>query len=649
MKNIVIIGAGYGGILTAKKLAKLLKKEQDVKITLIDKNPFSTMLTELHEVAAGRVEEDSIKIPLAKVFAGRRVNVVQDEISTVNFEEKTVSGRTNSYPYDFLVMAAGSKPTYYGVSGAKENALSLWSYDDAVIVREHIHACFRRAAVSTDMEERARLLTFFVVGAGFTGVEMVGELAEYLPILCKRFDIKRTEVRIFAADVLERVVPILPEKLSVKVERRLKKMGVELLLKTGVIRVGKDNIEVETDGRFTTHSTSTVIWTAGIESADITALTAKTLPSGGRGRLATDSRLCSRGDESVYIVGDNLFYSPPGGKVVPQMVENCEQSADICAHNIAATITGKKSPRPYSPKMHGVMVSVGGRYGAARVGLPDNMINLPSFLAMFTKHFINVIYFVQVLGWNKVFSYLRHEFFTVRNSRSFLGGHFSNRTPSFLLFPLRIWLGAVWLFEGIMKAVEGWMTTPKLAAFFGGANSWYDNILYNAAVVTDAVSEATSAVGETAAKGVAIFNQSILGLFNIVFVSGKPLAEATIADYAFKLDVPLMNWLVDRVILPSANVQIFMQITIVVAEILIGLAIMAGLFTTLSTGASLVLQVMFVATTGLYLSTFWMIFAAIALLIGGGRTLGADYYVMPFLKQRWQRVKFAKKWYVYHD
>jgi NADH dehydrogenase len=125
------------------------------------------------------------------------------------------------------------------------------------------------------------------------------------------------------------------------------------------------------------------------------------------------------------------------------------------------------------------------------------MLNLPSFLAMFCKHFINVVYFIQVLGWNKVFSYLKHEFFTIRNCRSFLGGHFSNRTPSFLLVPLRAWLGAVWVFEGVMKIVEGWFSKPMLTGFFGGATAWYNNILYSAgaAGVTppDAVSSVTGA------------------------------------------------------------------------------------------------------------------------------------------------------------
>ena len=253
------------------------------------------------------------------------------------------------------------------------------------------------------------------------------------------------------------------------------------------------------------------------------------------------------------------------------------------------------------------MVSIGGRYGVARVGFPKRMFNLPSFLAMLAKHFINIIYFVQVLGWTKVWGYCKHEFFTIRNRRSFVGGHFSNRTPSFLLVPLRVWLGAVWVYEGVMKLVEGWLKSPKLEGFFGGATAWYNSILGTGAdgvtqattAATDAVTSATGAVAD--AVGTTIINWDILGLFRIIFVSGKELASSTISDYAFKIDIPLLNRFIDSVVLSSDGMQLFMQGFIVIAEILIGLALIGGLLTT-PAAAFLILQLMFVCTTGLYLA-----------------------------------------------
>jgi len=674
--KIVIIGAGYAGILTAKKLAKKFKKDNAVSITIIDRNPFHTMLTELHEVAANRVDEDSIKISLKKVFAGRKVNVVLDTVKAIDFKNNIISGTNKKYDYDYLVLAAGSKPTYFGVAGAEEFAHKLWSYEDAVKLKDHIHNTFRKAALETNLDEKKRLLTFYVVGAGFTGVEMVGELAEYVPVLCEKYEIDRQFVDIINVDILKRTVPNLPEKLSNKVEKRLKKMGVSLMLNSGVCGIGSDFIEVKHGDACTRYSAGTVVWAAGIEGSDITNEAAKTLESANRGRIKLDSFLRSKDNDHVYVVGDNMLFTAEGEeRPVPQMVENCEQSAATAAKNIHCAVTGEGEMSVYKPAFHGMMVCVGGRYGVARVGLPNHMFNLPSFLAMLSKHFINVIYFIQVLGWNKVISYLKHEFFTIRNCRSFVGGHLSNRTPSFLLMPLRVWLGAVWLFEGIMKIVEGWFVSPKLTGFFGGANAWYNNILQSGAgavdgtsgakveagakVAVEAVTAATGAavdpatagaVGEVAKSvGTAILNFNFLDLFHVIFVSGKTLSQSVISDYAFKIDVPLMNWFVDKLILPNNSIQIFMQGSIVVAEILIGLALIGGLFSTPASAVSLVLQVMFVCTTGLYLGTFWMIFAAIALLIGAGRTLGLDYYAMPNLKKAWKKLPFVKRLYIYND
>ena len=480
-------------------------------------------------------------------------------------------------------------------------------------------------------------------------------------------------------------MPTLPPRLSAKVEKRLKKMGVRVLLNTRVVSIGEDFIEFGNGEKPVHERTGTVIWAAGIEAAEITEKAAGELESAGRCRIKVDRFLRSVNDERVYVIGDNMYYIPPGEEQpVPQVVENCEHSAAVAAHNIVCAVTGKGEMKEYRPKFHGIMVSLGGRYGVAHVGTANRKISLPSFLAMFVKHFINMVYFVQLLGWNKIFSYMKKEFFTIRHRRSFVGGHFSNRTPSFLLVPLRIWLGAVWVFEGVKKILEGWFVSPKLAGFFSGATSGmtafdggavdrtavprrsrlavgqataarmhirlrrsYDAATPNCAA--DAASTATPAAEAASSVGKAIIDFDFLGLFRILFVSGKDPADAALGDYAFKLDVPLVNRMINDLILPSEGFTMFMQIVIVLAEILIGLALIGGLFTTLSSAASLVLQAMFVTTTGLYLSTFWMIFAGIAVLVGGGRIFGLDYYVMPALKEKWKNVKWVRKWYLYND
>ncbi|UOO37436.1 FAD-dependent oxidoreductase [Oscillospiraceae bacterium CM] len=640
-KNIVIVGAGYAGVLTAKKLAKRLKKQPDVKITLIDKHPYHTMLTELHEVAFNRVPGDSVRISLKKIFAGRKVDVVLDTITAVDYDKRILTGKNGTYSYDYLVLSTGSKPTFFGTPGAEEYSYKLWSFDDAVLLKNRVIDLFKQAVSETDDALKRRLLTFYIVGAGFTGVEAAGDLAEWVPVLCDEYEIARELVRIVNVDMLDRAVPNFPPKVSAKAERRLKKMGVEVVLKTGVSAVGETFIELKRGETLFREETATIIWTAGIEGSDV--VKQATLKKAGRERLQTDACLRAEGKTNVYVAGDNVFYVPEGEKApVPQMVENAEQCAHTVANNIAAEITGAGTMEKYEPKFHGAMLSIGGRYAAAYVGTAKNKISLASFFAMFAKHFINVIYFIQVLGWNKIASYLGYEFFKIRNCRSFLGGHFSNRTPSFLLVPLRVFLGAVWVYEGILKISEGWLQSPKLAAYFKGASDVFTSVLSNPGA-TDATSSATTAASGAAAAPAAslIFNWNILGLFKVIAI------QAT--DIAVKIQMGLMDWFTATFMTQTAGQQMFFQTLVVISEITVGVLLILGLFTFISSGYSIVLQSMFLMTTGMYMAQWWMIFAAFALLIGAGRTFGLDYYAMPFLKKHWKNVKIARKLYLYND
>ncbi|GCF01713.1 hypothetical protein ZYGM_000041, partial [Zygosaccharomyces mellis] len=147
--KILVLGAGYGGVRTAKKLAKKYKKNNDVEITLIDRNPYHTLMTELHEVAGGRVHPESVQVV------------------------KTTYGE---YSYDYLVIGTGSEPAFFGVPGVKENGFTLWSFEDALKIRKHIQDMFAKASLERNAAKRKEMLTFIVAGSGFTGIEMAGEL-----------------------------------------------------------------------------------------------------------------------------------------------------------------------------------------------------------------------------------------------------------------------------------------------------------------------------------------------------------------------------------------------------------------------------------------------------------------------------------------
>lgn len=620
-KRIVILGAGYGGVLTAKKLAKKFKKSQDVEIIIVDKNPYHTMLTELHEVAANRVPEDAIRIELQKIFTGRKVEVIQDDIIHVDFDKKVLKSKTKYYDYDYLVLGTGCRPTYYGIQGAKEYALSLWSYDDAVFIKEHILNRIRQAMKETDVIKRQRMLTFVVVGAGFTGIEMIGELGEWQYSLMKDFNLEEQAIKLYVVDVMPKILPIFPDKLIKKVENRLARLNVEIITGQGITEVTPDYVNLGEKGKI---QTNTVIWAAGVEGSEL--LGSIDIEKQGRHRVVTNEFLQAKDYDNVFVVGDNIFFIPEGKeKPVPQMVENAEHSSALVAANLNAVIKNKEK-QPYKPQFHGAMVSVGGRYGVAYIGTPGHFFLLSGFFALFIKHFINLVYFFQVAGFNKCWTYLMHEIFHVKDRRSLTGGYFSKASPNFWLVPLRIFVGYKWLMQGWHKIPSILEEPTKIflipPPFTDGTSA--ATILPQ---TTDAVGAATGAAESAAAA-----------------VEALPVPDFIEAIVHWSMDIFFYTSDGGYTLLAS-----IFQAGMVLAEIIIGLLLIFGLFSAIATIIAIAMGIMVWLSGMASMEMLWYYAANIALIGGSGSTFGLDYYVLPFLKKHWKAIKIVKKGYLYTD
>ncbi len=665
MKKVVVLGGGYAGVLTAKKLAKKFKKNKDVQITLIDKQSYHTMLTELHEVAAGRVNEESIRMDLKSIFAGRNVNVVLDEIKNIDFEQKVLTSNDATYEYDYLVMGTGCKPTFFGIPGS-ENAHQLWSYTDAVNLREHILNMFRQAALTADKEKRRELLTFVTVGAGFTGVEMAGELGEWKDELCRSFHIDKDEVTLYVVDFAPKVLPMYPDKLVRKAERRLIKLGNELVMNSAVSEIHEDKVVLNKGEKVI--NTRTVIWAAGIEGSDI--VDQAQVEKAGRGRIVTNGHLQAKDYQDVYVVGDNIFYIPEGEeRPVPQMVENAEHSAPVVAHNIAVDIKGGEY-KTYKPTFHGSMVCIGSRYGVAQVGMPGMWFNLSGFFAMASKHLINLVYFVQVLGFNKIWSYLMHEFFHTKNNRSMVGGLLSNSAPVFWKFPLRVFVGFMWLQQGLSKLpkiihdfnnVFLLPQPPKADALGAASGAVTEAVTAASGAITEAVTAASGAVTEavTAASGAVneVANQVASNGGDIFTMLADLIHD--FMNWIAVLPVPgfvenMVGWSMDAFFYTPDGTQ-FTQLASLVqggmifGEIIFGGMLIIGLFTPVAAIATIAMGCMIWASGMAPTEMLWYLVGGFALIGNSGMVLGLDYYVWPWLREMMKRIPLLRKWYLYVD
>ena len=658
--KILIIGGSYAGVKAGKTLHKIFRKNDDVEITLIDKNPFHTLMTELHEVAGHRTEADSIKIDLRKIFRGRKVNVVTDDIIQCDMIQKRAISAKKEYSFDYLIIAIGSQPNFFGVKGAAENSHTLWSYQDAIKLRAHIEHMFERASYEEDPAERKRLLTFAVCGGGFTGVEMVGEIGESKKHFCTKYSINPDDVTIYNIEALDRILGMLnSDKLVKKIEDKyFKKLGVTLLKNSAIVEVNPDSFTLA-DG--TVIPSYSLIWSAGIKCVEGAA--EFNLDKGKGSRICVNEYMQGLQDgqplEGIYVAGDCAFYQDAKG-FMPQIVQAAEQSAHTAALNIAAEIQGSKEMHVHEQKYNGFMVSVGSRRGVANIGFLAS-----GWFAIFVKHFVNVYYQFMVAGFMQVANYLRHEIFNIKNKRSFVGGHFSKRSPNFWMVPFRIWLGFMWLTEGVVKISEGWFKSPQVV---NTVNYLAGAVTNTAQAASDAVSSATTAVqgaadavsaatgvaqgaadAVTAASGAAteVVNQAtqaaaqLPGIFQWV-VNHKPAGYGDALLHAPKFVVWIMNhWI--------APIEVPVQIMMVVMEILIGLCFMGGLFTFPMALISIVMTIAISMTGMADITMMWYFFGAIAILMGAGRTFGLDYYVIPWLKKGWINTKLAGKSYLYYD
>jgi NADH dehydrogenase len=682
-KNILIIGGGYGGIEAARKLAKRYRNSNDVVITLVDRNPFHTLMTELHEVAGHRTEPDSVRIPYAKIFGASKVKTRFDAITAVDFEKREARSASRTYPYDYLVLGTGAEPEYFGIPGIRENAFTLWSFDDAVRLRRHLEDIFEKAAAEQNRAKREEMLSFVVAGAGFTGIEMTGELLEWRDSMCAKWLVPKAEVRISLVEALDTILPMLEEDLREKADYYLKKQGAEILTGTPIVGAEPGLVKLK-DG--SSLRTGTFIWTAGVsgnsfaDSLDLakgpfgrSAANPADPPKRNRkGRLLVNDEIRSVDYPKVFPVGDNLWFTEEG-KALPQIVETAVQTGAVAAANIIAGIEGK-APKKFKSNYHGFMVSLGGKYGVSNA----MGIKLSGFLAMGMKHLVNLHYLFGVAGINQCWEYLKHEFLNNDTGRTFVRGFGSYRSRGYWLLPLRLWVGLLWVFEGINKIGEGWLawrggsrsgwmfsrgvSQNSFARMSGPANAAAANLAEaGTEALADTVSAASEAAGgleaglepladavSAASEAAGIAADAAGGALEAGTRTFKAVWDITrpIFDTNGKVAGWFRSLFMDR-IMAHVPFELF-QLSVLMAEIAIGLALIGGLFTWWAAAASILMCLIFTLSGMFRWDQAWFFFTGILLLGGAGRAFGLDCWVVPVFKKWWNSLRFVRRrhWYL---
>ncbi|MEZ0352642.1 NAD(P)/FAD-dependent oxidoreductase [Mycobacterium sp. pR1184] len=422
--QVVIIGSGFGGLNAAKKL-----KHADVDIKLIARTTHHLFQPLLYQVATGIVSEGDIAPPTRVVLRRQRnVQVLLGDVTHIDLAGKFVVsdllGHTYETPYDSLIVAAGAGQSYFGNDQFAEFAPGMKSIDDALEVRGRILSAFEQAERSRDPERRAKLLTFTVIGAGPTGVEMAGQIAELATHTLKGSfrHIDSTRARVILLDAAPAVLPPFGEKLGTRARARLEKMGVEIQLGAMVTDVDRNGITVkDSDGTIRRIESACKVWSAGVQASglgsDLADQSAAELDRAGRVKVLPD--LSVPGYPNVFVIGDMAAVEG-----VPGVAQGAIQGAKYVASTIKAELAGanpaERAPFQYFDK--GSMATVSRFSAVAKVG-PLEFSGFIAWLMWLVLHLVYLVGFKTkvstLLSWTVTFLSTQRGQLTITEQQAF--------------------------------------------------------------------------------------------------------------------------------------------------------------------------------------------------------------------------------------
>ena len=387
--RVVVIGSGFGGLFGTKAL-----RRSDVDVTVVAKTTHHLFQPLLYQVATGILSEGEIAPPTREILAGQKnAQVLLGEVTAIDLQARTVTsqvlGRLTETPYDSLIVAAGAAQSYFGNDHFSEHAPGMKSIDDALELRGRIFGAFELAELGATRGDNVdHLLTFVVVGAGPTGVEMAGQIAELAHrTLRKDFRaINTRQARVILVDAAGQVLPPFGAKLGHNTRRELEKLGVEVMLGAMVTDLDERGLVLKyRDGHTVRVDAVTKIWAAGVQASPLTRTLAEQTGAGvdRAGRIQVNPDLTLPGHPEVFVVGDMISLDN-----LPGVAQVAIQGAKYAAKEIDGRLKGKAPQPPFRYFDKGSMAIISRFNAVAMVG----KLRLTGILAWLMWLFIHLIY-----------------------------------------------------------------------------------------------------------------------------------------------------------------------------------------------------------------------------------------------------------------
>ncbi|MFC7746076.1 NAD(P)/FAD-dependent oxidoreductase [Lentibacillus kimchii] len=352
--NIVILGAGYGGLMTAIKLEKLLSAHE-AEVTLVNKYDYHYQKTWLHENAAGTLPADRAWFPIKDVINTNKTSFIMDTVLSVKPSKKKIKMKNADLTYDILIVALGSEPDTGGRPGVDDHAFTIANIHEARLLKEQLNYNFARYHYE-DEKNRGRL-NIVVAGGGLSGISYLGELANRIPELCEEYDIPKTLVRLINIEKASTVLPEFDSQMAEYALNSLESRGVEFIMDAEVQACDSDRVIYEKNGERMMIPTFTTVWTGGVRGHAIAAEAGFTQTNG---KLDTGQDMRAIDDSAVFAVGDCAAVQIDGtDEPYPMTAHMAIQESDTVARNVTNLIQGHGELAAFRPYKPGIMASLG--------------------------------------------------------------------------------------------------------------------------------------------------------------------------------------------------------------------------------------------------------------------------------------------------
>ena len=381
--RVVIVGGGFGGLAAARAL-----RREAVAVTLIDRQNHHLFQPLLYQVATAGLSSTEISYPIRSILHRQKnTEVMMGEVLAVDAERKNVVLADRAVPYDHLILAAGVRHSYFGHSGWESRAPGLKDLVDAQEIRRRILTAFEQAEFESDPHRRRSLLTFVIVGAGPTGVELAGAIGE---MACHALSgdfrhIDPREARIVLLEAGNRVLPGFPFDLSAKAETALRRMCVDVRLDSPVKSIDRDNVVIDSGPI----PAATVIWAAGVQASRLGGSLGTRIDP--KGRVMVEPDLSVPGHPEISVVGDLAAFLHQTGEPLPGTAPVAIQQGQHAARNVIRRLGGAR-PRSFRYRDKGILATIGRGAAVARIG-KLKLWGLPAWIAWALVHVFALIGF----------------------------------------------------------------------------------------------------------------------------------------------------------------------------------------------------------------------------------------------------------------